>query len=116
MKRALTIIGLGLAGMVLAVAVSVAAFALVGDSLSEPSTGKIQVPAASKGPTDDATHGKTPSPSDEATHSQTPSPSTPSATASPSDDHGGSSGDGGGGGSEPGDDNGGSDGGHGSDD
>ncbi|MEO8423191.1 MAG: hypothetical protein ABI595_04675 [Actinomycetota bacterium] len=104
MKRTLTIIGLSLAGMALAVGVSVAAFALVGDSLSEPSTGKIQVPAASKGPTDDATH------------SQSPSPSAPSATASPSDDHGGDSGGGGGGGSEPGDDSGGSGGGHGSDD
>ena len=43
MKRTLTIIGLGLAGMALAVGVSVAAFALVGGSLSNPASG-IKVP------------------------------------------------------------------------
>ena len=36
MKRTLTIIGLAVAGIVLAVALSVGAFALVGDPLSEP--------------------------------------------------------------------------------
>ena len=45
MKRTLTIIGLGVAGIVLAVALSVGAFALVGDPLSEPAT-TIQVPAS----------------------------------------------------------------------
>ena len=45
MKRTLTIIGLAVAGIVLAVALSVGAFALVGDSLSEPAT-TIQVPAS----------------------------------------------------------------------
>ena len=105
MKRTLTIIGLGSAGMVLAVAVSVAAFALVGDSLSEPASGGIHVPAATSK-----------SPSHDATRTQTPSPSTPTPSASPSDDHGGNSGEGGDGGSEPGDDHGGSGGGHGSDD
>ena len=105
MKRTLTIIGLAIAGIVLAVALSVGAFALVGDPLSEPAT-TIHVPASA-----------TQSPSqDRATPSATDRPSTPSASAtpsaSPSDDHGGNSGSGGGGGSEPGDDNSG----HGSDD
>ena len=45
MRRTLTIIGLAVAGIVLAVALSVGAFALVGDSLSEPATA-IQVPAS----------------------------------------------------------------------
>ena len=97
MKRMLTIIALGLAGMALAVAVSVAAFALVGDSLSEPATG-IQVPSAIASR----------SPSDDATRSKTPGPSTATPTASPSDDHGGNSGSGGGGDDDPDDDHGGS--------
>lgn len=105
MKRTLTIIGLGVAGIVLAVALSVGAFALVGDPLSEPAT-TIQVPTS---PTEDRA---TPTPTD---RSSTP-PGTPSSSASPSDDHGGSSGTGGGGGSGSGDDHGGSGGGHGSDD
>ena len=107
MKRTLTIIGLGVAGIVLAVALSVGAFALVGDPLSEPAT-TIQVPAS-----------PTPSPTeDRATPAPTNRPSTPrhSSSASPSDDHGGNSGTGGGGGSGSGDDHGGSGGGHGSDD
>jgi UDP-N-acetyl-D-mannosaminuronate dehydrogenase len=45
MKRLLTIVGLGLAGMALAVAVSVAAFALVGTSLKEPAT-VVKIPAS----------------------------------------------------------------------
>ena len=53
MKRTLTIIGLGVAGIVLAVALSVGAFALVGDPLSEPAT-TIQVPtSASPSPSAD---------------------------------------------------------------
>lgn len=102
MKRTLTIIGLGVAGIVLAVALSVGAFALVGDPLSEPAT-TIQVPTS---PTEDRA---TPTPTDRP-------PGTPSSSASPSDDHGGNSGTGGGGGSGSGDDHGGSGGGHGSDD
>ena len=66
MKRTLTIIGLGVAGIVLAVALSVGAFALVGDPLSEPAT-TIQVPAS-----------PTPSPTeDRATPAPTNRPSTP---------------------------------------
>jgi hypothetical protein len=95
MKRTLTIIGLGLTGMALAVAVSVAAFALVGEPLSEPATGEIRVPTTSRNPSDDATD------------SRTPSPSRATPTASPSDDHGGNDGSGGSGENEPGDDNGG---------
>ena len=45
MKRTLTIIGLAVAGIVLAVALSGGAFALVGDPLSEPAT-TIQVPTS----------------------------------------------------------------------
>jgi len=105
MKRTLTIIGLGVAGIVLAVALSVGAFALVGDPLSEPAT-TIEVPA-----------GPTPSPTeDRATPAPTNRPSTPSSSASPSDDHGSNSGTGASGGSGSGDDHGGSGGGHGSDD
>ena len=109
MKRTLTIIGLAIAGIVLAVALSVGAFALVGDPLSEPAT-TIQVPTnATRSPSEDHT---TPSPTDRpSTPSETASP-----TASPSDDHGGDGGTSGGGEPEPGDDHGGDGGGHGSDD
>ena len=70
MKRTLTIIGLGVAGIVLAVALSVGAFALVGDPLSEPAT-TIEVPA-----------GPTPSPTeDRATPAPTNRPSTPSSSS-----------------------------------
>lgn len=108
MKRTLTIAGLGVAGMALAVALSVAAFALVGEPLSEPATG-IRVPVATVSN----------SPNDGTTRTETPDPATPSPSTSPADDHGGdngNSGSGGGGGSEPGDDHGGGSGGHGSDD
>ena len=109
MKRTLTIIGLGVAGIVLAVALSVGAFALVGDPLSEPAT-TIQVPASpTPSPTEDRA---TPSADEPAIDTA----GTPSSSASPSDDHGGNSGTGGGGGSGSGDDHGGSGGGHGSDD
>jgi hypothetical protein len=114
MKRALTIIGLGLAGTALAVAVSVTAFALVGHPLSEPATG-IQVPAtiSTKSPSNDAAHSQTPGPSEDATHTQTPDAPTLSNSPTPVDDHSGGT-PSSGGGSEPGDGSGG--GGHGSDD
>jgi hypothetical protein len=111
-KRTLTIIGLGVAGIVLAVALSVGAFALVGDSLSEPAT-TIEIPAS---PTTTPTGDRgTPSPTSKpSTRSETPS-GPPSSSASPSDDHGASD-SGGGSGSEPSDDHGGDGAGHGSDD
>lgn len=77
MRRALGIVGLGLAGIVLAVALSLGAFAIAGSAVGEPAT---------------AVHISTPLP-----HSPTDDRSspvrahTPSAPASPSDNHGGGS-------------------------
>ncbi len=86
MKRTLTIIGLGLAGMALAVGVSVAAFALVGGSLSNPASG-VKVPAAT--PSENTSKTPSKSPSEDNTHHQTPSPATEQPQASPSETPGG---------------------------
>ena len=111
MKRTLTIIGLAVAGIVLAVALSVGAFALVGDPLSEPAT-TIQVPTSpTKSPSEDRA---TPSPSNadalerpRRPHRRAPHRATiTAATAAPAEGED----------PEPGDDHGGDGGGHGSDD
>jgi hypothetical protein len=95
MRHTAKVIAIGLGGLMLAVALSLGAFALAGRSVGEPATA-VQIT------TPGATHGSKPDHHDQ---SETP---TPTPTASP-DDHGGGSSP------EPGDDHGGG-GGHGSDD
>lgn len=84
MRRALTVIGLGMAGLALAISLSLGAFALAGRSLGEPATA-VRI---SEVPTkENAGHDKA-----------SPSPRSgpvAAATQSPVDDHGGTSGDGG---------------------
>jgi len=88
MRRALTVIGLGMGGLGLAISLSLGAFALAGRSLGQPATA-VQI---SESPTKDhAGHGHA-SPSSGAEHHANGTP-----TSSPVEDHGGSSSSGGGG-------------------
>ena len=90
-----------LAGLALAVGISMAAFAVAGGSISEPAGSVRVIPTA-----DEQMPEHTPKPSRSAkpSHSDEPPTSTAtstatstssSATSTPSDDHGGSSGEGG---------------------
>ncbi len=75
MRRALAVVGYGLAGLAVAIGLALGAFALAGQEISEPAAPPVFTPAPTA----------VPSPADDR-----PSPSKESETPSPSfDDHGG---------------------------
>jgi hypothetical protein len=88
MRRVLTVIGLGVGGLALAISLSLGAFALAGRSLGQPATA-VQI---SESPTKDHAGHDHASPSPGAKHHADGTP-----TSSPVEDHSGSSGGGGGG-------------------